>query len=162
MDGETFIGFNADQIRATTLMGQEVYGADDESIGEISDLVLQEDGETRAAIIDVGGFLGVGEKPVAIPFEQIEIQQQEGADPRLVVAMSREELEQAPAFEDVTASEDLAATEQTGVAGVEEDVATDTAADPAAEQDIAADTSEAPAAGEDLAADATETPAGGD
>ena len=162
-DGETFIGFNADQIRATTLMGQEVYGADEESIGEISDLVLQEDGATRAAIIDVGGFLGVGEKSVAIPFEQIEIQPQEGADPRLVVAMSREELEQAPAFEDATtASEDLAATEQTGVAGVEEEVAADAAADPAAEQDVAADTSAAPAAGEDLAADATETPAGED
>jgi predicted outer membrane protein/sporulation protein YlmC with PRC-barrel domain len=144
-DGETFIGFNADQIRASTMMGQEVYGADEESIGEISDLVLQEDGETRAAIIDVGGFLGVGEKSVAIPFEQIEVQQQEGADPRLVVAMSREELEQAPAFESRT-MEDVAATEPDAAADVttepEQDVAADPAAQPETEQEVAAEATE--------------------
>jgi len=68
-----FVSFSADQMRASRLMGQEIYGNEGESIGEVSDLVLQEDGSTRAAIIDVGGFLGIGEKRVAIPFNDIQV-----------------------------------------------------------------------------------------
>lgn len=103
-----FVTFSADQVRASTLIGQEVFGPDDQSIGEIADLVLQEDGETRAAIVDVGGFLGVGEKQVAIPFDQIEVSA-EGEETRVMVALSQEELEQLPEFQ---APEDIAATEQ--------------------------------------------------
>jgi sporulation protein YlmC with PRC-barrel domain len=109
---DSFISFSADQVRASTLMGQEVLGPDQESIGEISDLVLQEDGETRAALIDVGGFLGVGEKEVAIPFDQIEVSE-DGDEAILTVALTREELEQLPAFEQATIGEaDTAATDQ--------------------------------------------------
>ena len=113
-DTEGFISFNAEQMRASTLMGKEIYGPDDASIGEVSDLVLHEDGETRAALIDVGGFLGVGEKRVAIPFEQIQFSQpaEDGGEPKLTVAMTREELEALPAFEDRTmGAEDTATTE---------------------------------------------------
>ena len=110
MPGEaSFMSFNADQVRATTMLGQEVFGPDNQSIGEISDLVLEKDGNTRAGIVDVGGFLGVGEKKVAIPFDQIQVTK-EGDQPRLTVAMTREELEQATAWEEPAA--DMAATEQ--------------------------------------------------
>jgi sporulation protein YlmC with PRC-barrel domain len=140
-EGEGFLSFSPDQIRASTLIGKEVFSAEDESIGEVSDLVLQEDGATRVAIIDVGGFLGVGEKPVAIPFEQIEVQQQEGGDARLTTAMTREELEQAPAFEDSTTG-DVAATDQTAPA--------EGTAEPAPGEDVAADTTQ-PAEGDVIA-----------
>ena len=53
-----FVSMGEGQIRASTMLGKEVYGQDDESIGEVADLVLQDDGQTRAAIVDVGGFLG--------------------------------------------------------------------------------------------------------
>jgi sporulation protein YlmC with PRC-barrel domain len=157
MDGDAgFMSFDASQIRASTMLGKEVLGPDDESIGEISDLVLQEDGDTRAAIIDVGGFLGAGEKPVAIPFDQIEVQPQEGGEPRLSIAMTREELEQAPAFEDATmgSEEDMAATDQTG-AEAPADVTADTATEPAPADDIAADAT-APAEGQDVIAGSQE------
>jgi sporulation protein YlmC with PRC-barrel domain len=124
-------------------MGQEIYGPDDESIGEVSDLVLQEDGETRAALIDVGGFLGVGEKEVAIPFEQIEVQPgQNGEEPRLKVAMSREELEQLPAWEDPA---ETAEADQTGTAGTDQQQ-TDTAATTEQPQGQDAQTAETEAA----------------
>jgi sporulation protein YlmC with PRC-barrel domain len=117
-----FVSFSADQVRASNLMGQEIFGPDDESIGEVSDLVLQEDGETRAALIDVGGFLGVGEKEVAIPFEQIQVQPGEnGEEPRLTVAMTREELEQLPAWEDPA---EMAEADQTGAAGTDQQTTT--------------------------------------
>jgi sporulation protein YlmC with PRC-barrel domain len=149
-------------------MGKEVFGPDDESIGEVSDLVVQKDGETRAALIDVGGFLGVGEKEVAIPFDQIEVAAEEGGEPRLTIAMSREELEQLPAFEDRTmGSDDVASTDgaaDTSTAPAEDLAATETT-EPTAEEDVATtepaagetstDTTE-PAAGEDMGADTTE------
>jgi sporulation protein YlmC with PRC-barrel domain len=113
-----FVAFSADQVRASTLMGQEIFGPGDESIGEVSDLVVQQDGETRAALVDVGGFLGVGEKEVAIPFDQIEVQPaQEGGEPRLSIAMTQEELEQLPAWEDP--AEMAAADEAAQPAGTE-------------------------------------------
>jgi len=128
-----FVTFSADQVRASTLIGQEVFGPDDQSIGEIADLVLQEDGETRAAIIDVGGFLGVGEKQVAIPFDQIEVSA-EGEETRVMVALSQEELEQLPEFQ---APEDIAATEQPEATAEQPEVAA-TEEQPAAEGEGAA------------------------
>ena len=110
MPGEaSFMSFSADQVRATTMLGQEVFGPDNQSIGEVSDLVLEKDGKTRAGIVDVGGFLGVGEKKIAIPFDQIQVTK-EGDQPQLTVAMTREELEQATAWEEPAT--DMAATEQ--------------------------------------------------
>ena len=152
-----FLSYSADQVRATTLIGKEVFGPDGESIGEISDLVLQEDGETRAAIIDVGGFLGVGEKEVAIRFDEIEIRPAEdGGEPQLLVAMSREDLEQMAAFEDRTmGSEEVAADME---AAEETDVAAETDAAPAEEQataDIETDVTTEDQAAVDMETDAT-------
>jgi predicted outer membrane protein/sporulation protein YlmC with PRC-barrel domain len=97
----TFLSLEKDQIWATSLIGKTVYGPDDQSIGEISDLVLQKEGETRVALIDVGGFLGIGEKTVEIPFEEIKVQRgtESNADPKLVVAMTKDQLEQLPEVE---------------------------------------------------------------
>lgn len=62
-----------DHIMGSDLRGTTVYGANNENIGEIDDLVLNRDGELVAVIVGVGGFLGIGEKNVAIPFEALEI-----------------------------------------------------------------------------------------
>jgi sporulation protein YlmC with PRC-barrel domain len=100
-------------VRASALIGREIFGPDNESIGEVSDIILEEDGKTRAALVDVGGFLGVGEKEVAIPFDDLQVTA-DGDEPRVSVAMTKEELEQAPAFEDDTVGSDQA--EQTATA----------------------------------------------
>jgi len=106
-----FVSFNADQVRASTLMGKELLGPDDKSIGEVADLVLQDDGKTRAAVVDVGGFLGVGEKRVAIPFDQIQMtaDPQNADEPKLKVAMTKDQLEQAPEWKDQTIGSEQAA-----------------------------------------------------
>jgi len=100
-----FMNFNPDQVRASTLIGKDVYAPDNQNIGEVGDLVLQEDGKTRAALIDVGGFLGIGEKRVTIPFDQIKMAAdgQNASEPRLTVDMTRQQLEQAPEWKDRTA-----------------------------------------------------------
>ncbi|MGX0877075.1 sporulation protein YlmC with PRC-barrel domain [Roseovarius sp. MBR-154] len=89
----------ADQRGALTaedLQGLSVYGTGDESIGEISDLVVNDNGEISQVIIGVGGFLGIGEKSVAIPFEEITLHEggEEMTDTlRATTNYSSEELE---------------------------------------------------------------------
>jgi putative membrane protein len=63
----------SDHILASDLEGTSVYGAKNENIGEIDDVVLDRKGRVVAVIVGVGGFLGIGEKSVAIPFEALEI-----------------------------------------------------------------------------------------
>ena len=59
--------------RASDLEGKDVYGADGESIGSISDVLLSQDGSVNAVIIGVGGFLGMGEKDVAVDMSALEL-----------------------------------------------------------------------------------------
>jgi hypothetical protein len=61
------------QIMGSDLRGTRVYGSNNESIGDISDLLLDRQGRIVAAIVGVGGFLGIGQKDVAVPFEALEI-----------------------------------------------------------------------------------------
>jgi len=56
--------------RATKLLKQKVYNDKGEKIGEIDDLVVAPDGTLTAAVVEVGGFLGVGKHRVAIPVKQ--------------------------------------------------------------------------------------------
>ncbi len=138
----TFLNFDPAQIRATAFIGKEVFGPEDQSIGEISDLIMQDDGKTRAALIDVGGFLGVGEKTVAIPFNEIQVLRgaEEGAGERLVVAMSKEQLEQLEQLPAIAKPAETAATEAPAIEAP--------ALAPAPTDQVAAGT-EAPAAGSD-------------
>lgn len=110
--GGGFVSFNPDQMRASTIMGQQIYGPDDKDIGKVADFVMQEDGKTRAALVDVGGFLGIGSKRVAIPFSEIKIapDSQNANQPRLNVSLTREQLDQAPAWQDHTVGSDATTT----------------------------------------------------
>lgn len=60
-------------ISVNDFMGQAIYTADNQSIGDINDLLVEKDGGIVAAVVGVGGFLGIGEKNVAVPFENITI-----------------------------------------------------------------------------------------
>jgi hypothetical protein len=83
------------------LTGVQVNGAGDNWVGEIASLVLAADGKTIShAVIDVGGWLGMGERPVALAFDQIELRRD--ADNDNVVAYvdaTQEQLEAMPEYE---------------------------------------------------------------
>jgi sporulation protein YlmC with PRC-barrel domain len=68
------------QMMGADLRGANVYTANNESIGDIKDIVLTRDGNVDAVIVGVGGFLGIGEKNVAIPFRAIEISENRDAN----------------------------------------------------------------------------------
>lgn len=92
-------------VLAADLIGSTVYNMNDESIGDINDIIVTFDGQVEGVVIGVGGFLGMGEKEVAIELSAIELQSNEGANPRLYLDTTAEELEAAEEF--VTARERL-------------------------------------------------------
>jgi hypothetical protein len=89
---------DADSILASELIGATVYNAQGEDVGEIDDAIVGLDGTIEGVVIAVGGFLGLGEKSVAVEMQQISVQQGEAGDPQLVIDATRESLEAAPDF----------------------------------------------------------------
>lgn len=79
--------------------GLTVYGPNDEQIGEIERLIVDDRGAAEGVVLEVGGFLGLGEKPVAIEMNEIRIMRGEnGSDLRAYIDATREELETQPRF----------------------------------------------------------------
>jgi sporulation protein YlmC with PRC-barrel domain len=90
----------ATDLTSESLTGATVYGPDDQSIGEVSDLVLTDDGQVQSAIVDVGGFLGMGEKPVQLDLTDLDIVREvDGDEVRIYIAMTREQVEALPNYE---------------------------------------------------------------
>src|SRR5215468_8624453 len=58
--------------RASKLVGLSVYNEKNESVGSINDMLTDKNGKIVAVVIGVGGFLGVGEHLVAVPFEKVK------------------------------------------------------------------------------------------
>jgi sporulation protein YlmC with PRC-barrel domain len=92
----------AGEIRSETLVGTTVYGANDENIGEIGDVVLSTDGKVDAVIIDVGGFLGVGEKEVAVGMDNLAFMTDKDGNRYLYTTFSKEQLDAAAAYDKST------------------------------------------------------------
>ena len=67
----------ADDIPATSIIGKPAVNSQDETIGDVNDLVTDRSGKIIAALIGVGGFLGIGEKDVAVRFEDIKLNRDE-------------------------------------------------------------------------------------
>lgn len=106
---------HADGHLASNVIGQTVYsgtGDDAQNIGKISDIVLSPEGEAEAAIIGVGGFLGIGKKDVAIEYNLLHWDDRDGSR-YLVVETTREALEALPVF-DVAAYKPMPADAQIG------------------------------------------------
>ncbi len=89
----------ASSLLASQFMGQTVWSASNENVGEINDLVLNKDLDTIVAVVGVGGFLGLGEKDVAIPIDKITASKDADNKLTLKIAATKQELEAAPAFD---------------------------------------------------------------
>jgi putative membrane protein len=87
----------AEAISISTYYNKDVYDTQDNKIGDVNDILLDKDGRLSTAIIGVGGFLGVGEKDVAVPFKTLKISEK-GGDRYLVINATKEALEKAPGY----------------------------------------------------------------
>ncbi|MEX0852197.1 MAG: PRC-barrel domain-containing protein, partial [Bauldia sp.] len=75
-----------------------VYNAADEGLGNVNDIVLDKDSRLEAMVIGVGGFLGIGEKNVAVSMAAIDRMTDAEGNVKLVLDATAEELDAAPAF----------------------------------------------------------------
>jgi sporulation protein YlmC with PRC-barrel domain len=84
---------------ASNLIGKSVYNSQDEVIGDINDLVSDESGKIVGVLLGSGGFLGIGEKDVAIRFEELKLARDENNDIKVIANLDQETLASAPDYE---------------------------------------------------------------
>lgn len=99
IDRSTLKEMPAGEISADNLIGTNVYGSNDSNLGEISDVVLTQDGKVDAVIIDVGGFLGIGAKPVAVGMDKLAFMTDGNGNNYLYTTFTKEQLESATAYD---------------------------------------------------------------
>lgn len=100
IERDGYVTAEVEDLTTEVLTGARVYGPGDEDVGEISELLLTNDGKMDRAVIDVGGFLGLGERPVAVTFEELNIvRMEDGSDLRVYIDASQDALEQQPEYE---------------------------------------------------------------
>ncbi|MFN3823752.1 MAG: PRC-barrel domain-containing protein [Pseudorhodobacter sp.] len=87
----------AHTLTTSDVESANVYGRDDETIGSISSLKVGTDGKITDAIIDVGGFLGMGAHSVLLPFSQLTVlRETNGSDVRVHLDTTKDKLKAMP------------------------------------------------------------------
>ena len=84
-----------DQMRASKLIGSAVYDPSDQKIGTIDELVLNPDGKVADVVLGVGGFLGAGEKHVAVAMAEVK----RGKNEHFVLNTTKDALKQMANFD---------------------------------------------------------------
>jgi hypothetical protein len=87
----------ADTSSVTDYYEQPVYDSTNQKIGTIADLLIDREGQIRAAMITVGGFLGLPSKHVAVPFTALQVIPRE-RKPHLVLDVTKSSLREARGF----------------------------------------------------------------
>lgn len=105
IDKSTLSPFDTANVRTEDLVGTTVYGADDANVGEIGDVVMTQDGKVDAVILDVGGFLGVGEKEVAVGMDNLAFLTDKDGNKYLYTTFTKEQLDAAAAYDKGTWAE---------------------------------------------------------
>jgi sporulation protein YlmC with PRC-barrel domain len=88
----------SDFVSVTDYYKQNVYDKSDNSVGEISDILLDKDGRITAVIVSVGGFLGLGAKYVSVPFNALRMTEKDGKR-YLVMDTTKDALMSAPGYQ---------------------------------------------------------------
>ncbi|MBE3638424.1 PRC-barrel domain-containing protein [Mangrovicoccus algicola] len=98
--GEAYSEADTATLSAEQLQGARVFDLNDKRIGEVHEAAMSADGKVEGAIVDVGGFLGLGEKRVQLGFDQLNIEKLDGGDElRIQVNATEDELKQMPEYE---------------------------------------------------------------
>ena len=93
-----FVAATPADVLSSNLVGTDVYNNQNENIGEIEDLVIENGKTVRALVIGTGGFLGIGERYAAVDPSTVVLVRQDNNSWRAVMNTSREDLKNAPEF----------------------------------------------------------------
>ncbi len=105
IDRSTLTQLPADKITADEIIGTTVYGANDANVGSINDVVLTADGKIDAYVVNVGGFLGMGAKEVAIGSDNLAFMTDADGNKYLYTTFTKEQLEAAATYDKTTFTE---------------------------------------------------------
>jgi sporulation protein YlmC with PRC-barrel domain len=104
------------QLRAEDLMGTTTVGPDGEEVGEVEDLIFDEQEKITGVVIGVGGFLGIGKKEVGLDWDQAALAEDKDAGTKkIMINLTKADLEAAPDFktkEEQKAEAEAAAQQQ--------------------------------------------------
>jgi sporulation protein YlmC with PRC-barrel domain len=95
---QTLASIPANSVTVTHWYKQNVYDPGDNKIGEIEDVLLDREGRVAALIVGVGGFLGMGEKDVAVPFNAVQVTTKDNNKWYLVMNATKDALKTAKGF----------------------------------------------------------------
>jgi sporulation protein YlmC with PRC-barrel domain len=93
---------SSDQFLASKFKGTDVLGADNQKIGDVSDILFDKNGKILAYVVSVGGFLGINAKHVALEpaaFQVVPGDKSKNESDKLKISMNKEQLQQAANFE---------------------------------------------------------------
>ncbi|MBK0329579.1 PRC-barrel domain-containing protein [Rhodobacteraceae bacterium F11138] len=97
---EGYVSVEPASVTVEELKDARVYDGNDEWIGEISKIVADPSGEITTLVVDVGGFLGIGEKPVGLNYDSFKLfRSDQGEDLKVHISTTQEELENMPEYE---------------------------------------------------------------
>lgn len=89
-------------VSTELLIGKNVYGLNDESVGTIDDLLVDDQGAITSVIIDFGGFLGMGTTQVAVGYDELAVLADSGrSDVRVYIDATKEQVQAQPVYEPV-------------------------------------------------------------
>lgn len=97
-----FVEAKQGEVLASSFIGRTVYESDAndaQSVGKLNDIIISQDGAVVAAVIGVGGFLGVGEKDVAVSPDLLKLATRSDGNTWLVLSATKDQLNNAPAFD---------------------------------------------------------------
>ena len=98
MDHSKHVRLTSAELTADTLKDATIYGADDHKVGTVSH--IHGAGAAARVAIDVGGFLGIGAKPVAVPVADLDFMRDESGNVHAVTAWTKDQLKQMPEHKD--------------------------------------------------------------
>ncbi|MCB1510905.1 MAG: PRC-barrel domain-containing protein [Hyphomicrobiaceae bacterium] len=89
-------GTHKADYRASKILGASVVNSKNETIGDINDLIVMNDGKVGEVIVGVGGFLGLGERNVALKLSELDMRRNESGNIVIATNMTKEQLKQLP------------------------------------------------------------------
>ena len=99
MDHNKHVRLRADELTAQILADATIYGPGDEKIGSVAH--LHGAGPSAQVVIDVGGFLGIGAKPVGVPIAGLDFMRDEDGDVHAVTSWTKDQLKAMPEHRDL-------------------------------------------------------------
>lgn len=98
MDHTNHVRLTNDELTAANIEGATIYGADDDKVGTVDH--VHGGGVGSTVVVDVGGFLGIGAKPVGVPIGDLDFMRDENGEVHAVTSWTKDQLKEMPEHRD--------------------------------------------------------------